>query len=251
MFAVPDALAGFYLACFLLGLAFVLVSALVGLGHDILHLPGVHVHGGDGGVDALASAHHAVSSLDVASGHDVASEGSHAAGGHVGTADDSLAHQAGDRGAGAKVWASPFNLMTAMAFLTWFGAAGYILHAVLNWWPPLTLLLALIPGLLAAWLVFLFLVKILLPGTLPGDASDREVLGQLGKISLRVPAGGVGEVVYTLEGSRHSDGATSVDGLEIPEGTEVVIVGFEKGIAQVEPYVRYRQVKSGKEKSEG
>lgn len=237
MFTVPDALAGFYLACFLLGLVFVLVSALIGLGHDALHLPGVHTNGGDAAAhaDGGAGLHPDAPSLDLAQGHgpmEAGHAGDHAAAVHVGDGTE--------RGStGGKVWASPLNLMTVMAFLTWFGAGGYILHAILGWWPPLTLPLSLVPGFVAGWLVYLFLVKVLLPGTHTEGATERQIVGRLGKVSIKIPAGGVGEVVYTLGGARHSDGAVSIDGLEIPQDAEVVIVGFEKGLAQVEPFDRF------------
>jgi len=234
MFAVPDALAAFYLVCFLIGLVFILLSAALGLAHDVTHVPGLHhgVHVGDAG-DAGGVVGHAgapAGHADVGAGH-AAADGS-AQGGQT-------AH-AGAEGRGApNVAASPFNLMTAMAFLTWFGGAGYILHAVYGVFPPIGVIAALASGLLAGWLVFLFLVKVLLPGTAAPNPADYQVVGQLGRVTIAIEPGGVGEIVYTMGGSRHSDGARSVDGLPIPRGTEVVIVRYEKGIAYVQPWGRF------------
>lgn len=228
MFAVPDALAGFYLVCFLIGLVFVILSAALGLAHDVTHIPGLHhgVHVGDAGVH-----------IGDAGGAD---------GGHVG---DAHAGHAGDSGGNAsahghaetrgEATASPLNLMTLMAFLTWFGGAGYILHAIYGAFLPISLIGAVAAGLLAGWLVFMFLVRVLLPGTRPPDPGQYEVVGQLGEVTIPITAETVGEVVYTLGGSRHSDGARSVDGLPIPRGTEVVIVRYEKGIAYVQPWSRF------------
>ena len=49
----------------------------------------------------------------------------------------------------------------------------------------------------------------------------------------------MGEVVYTLEGARHSDGARSLDGRALERDKEVVIIRYERGIAYVEEWDRY------------
>jgi membrane protein implicated in regulation of membrane protease activity len=227
MFAVPDAFAAFYLICFLVGLVFVLVSAALGLAHDVTHIPGLS-HGHVGGAGAHV-------------GHALGADGAHAAGhvGHAGAGAGHAGHASGEGRGVSSIPASPFNLMTVMAFLTWFGGAGYILHAVYGVFLPLTLIGAVAAGLLAGWLVFMFLVRVLLPGTAGPDPRDYEVVGNLGHVSIGIEPDGIGEVVYTLGGARHSDGARSLDGLPIPHGTEVVIVRYERGIAYVEPWDRY------------
>jgi hypothetical protein len=237
MFAAPDALSAFYLVCFLIGLVFVVLSAFLGLAHDVTHIPGLH-HGGHIG--------------DVGGGHGHADVGAgHGHAGHFGHADIGVGHAAAHDGANeggragsdsrvaAGASASPLNLMTAMAFLIWFGGAGYILHAIYGVFVPLGLLGAVAAGLLAGWLVFMFLIKVLLPGTASPDPATFEVVGQLGHISIGIGAGGLGEVVYTLGGARHSDGARSLDDQPIEHGTEVVIVRYEKGIAYVQPWERF------------
>src|ERR1700704_2192420 len=80
----------FYLFCFLVGFAFSVLTFLAGAVH--FHLPfRLHVHGGG---------HHGGGAQGVAAKGAAARPGSHVS------------------------W---FNASTAMAFLAWFGGAGYIL----------------------------------------------------------------------------------------------------------------------------
>ena len=241
MFAIPDGPSAFFIACFLLGLLFIVASAALGLAHDVTHLAGFGHGGGDG-----------AGAGDIHAGGDGAGVGdAHAGGDGVGHADpagpagpaDTSAHgdggHAAGRGADAPS-ASPFNLMTAMAFLTWFGAAGYILHGLLLWPLAAALLAAVAAGTLGGWLVYLFLVKVLLPGTAPPDPRDFQIVGSLGRVSMAIPAGGSGEVVYTLGGALHGDGARSVNGGAIARDAEVVIVRFERGMAYVQTFESLR-----------
>jgi membrane protein implicated in regulation of membrane protease activity len=225
VFAVPDGAAAVYLTCFLLGLLFICISAALGLAHDVIHIPSLH-HAG--GVDA--------------GGHGGSEAGAHAqpsAGLDHGSAGST---HSGDTATRQSSGASPLNLMTIMAFLTWFGGAGYILYAILGWLLPFSLIGAVAAGFVAGWLVYLFLVKILLPGTAEPDPQAFQVVGSLARVSRTIPAGGSGEVVYTLGGARHSDGARAVDGQSITHGEEVVIVRLERGIAYVEPWTEYGQL---------
>jgi membrane protein implicated in regulation of membrane protease activity len=241
MFAVPDTLAGFYLVCFLLGLVFVAVSAFIGVTHDVAHLPGVHdgssAHGlaGDMAHGYAGDAGHA-DSLPGA-GHDGPAVGHDASGQSVESTTHALDGTGHSHTAHAPS-ASPLNMMTIMAFLTWFGGAGYVLHVVYGTALPVSLAGGLAAGIVAGWLVYLFLTKVLLPGTAI-NPRDHSAVGSLAIVTLPIQKHGVGEIVYTLSGSRHSDGARSVDGSPIPRGTEVVILNFEKGIAQVEPWSRF------------
>ncbi|MHB8993572.1 MAG: hypothetical protein ACYC66_18275, partial [Chloroflexota bacterium] len=116
MFPIPDALAAFYLICFAVGFLFVFASLFLGITQDTLHLPGLP-HG-DGGTGDLGGA-------DAGATGDVGLP----AGGEVPSAsasDGAGGHGSGYHG-GAGV--SPVNVSTVMAFLTWFGGAGYLLRA--------------------------------------------------------------------------------------------------------------------------
>ena len=44
---------------------------------------------------------------------------------------------------------------------------------------------------------------------------------------------GIGEVIYSSGGTRRSCGARSADGTPIDKGAEVIVTGYERGIASV------------------
>jgi hypothetical protein len=227
---VPDPFSAVFLFCFVVGLVFVVLSALAGLSHDLVHLPDLSHGHGDAGVGHDVGGHH-VGNAGHADGADLAHAGAGSHGAHAASHPGS-SHPTSS--------ASPLNLMTVMAFLTWFGGAGYILYTVYGIFLPLSLLVARAAGTLAGWLVYLFLVRVVLPGTLAGDLRGQTLVGTLGRVTIPIQPGRVGEIVYTLEGARHSDGARSVDDLPIERDKEVVIVRFERGIALVQEWERFR-----------
>jgi len=63
--------------------------------------------------------------------------------------------------------------------------------------------------------------------------ADYQMVGVLGSLTQPIREGGVGELVYTQGGSRKSCGARSDDGRPIEKGSEVVVTGYERGIASV------------------
>ncbi len=125
------------------------------------------------------------------------------------------------------------NGFTLMAFLSWFGAAGYLLNRYGIFAAPAILGFALLFGLAGAWLIWLFLAKVMMKAERTLEASDTEIIGVLGKVSGTVFAHGVGEILYTQNGSRKSTPVRSDDGKEIPRGTEVVVMRYERGVAWV------------------
>ncbi len=230
MFPIPDAMAAFYLTCFAVGFLFVFASLFLGLTHDTLHLPGLsHGDGGHGGLEGL---------------HHGAGDGAGIEGGEAGGATDP---RLGADGAGngtssghhAGHGVSPLNLSTAMAFLTWFGGAGYLLRVYAGLWGLASIVAASLAGLAGGAIIFYFLARVLVPGQRVLDPADYRMEGTVAEVTIAIKPGMVGEVVYSKGGSRHSDGARSVDGSAIEHGTEVVIVRYERGIAYVEPWSSY------------
>lgn len=131
---------------------------------------------------------------------------------------------------------SPFNFSSLMAFLAWFGGAGYLLTV----WGKLGLLavgaLAVGAGLTGAMIVFLFLAKVLMRSDGILQMADYHMEGVLGRVSSGIRAGGTGEIIYSQEGVRRTCGARSEDDFAIPKGTEVVITRYERGIAYVKKW---------------
>src|SRR5215469_9833368 len=112
----------FYLICFVVGLAFCIVSVLGGAGRFHVH---AHWHWGHAGHGA----------------------------GHMGV-------QSAGRLGGGQI--SFFNFFSLMAFLTWFGGTGYLLTQYSSIWFLFALLIATGAGFAGAAVIFWFLAKVLL-----------------------------------------------------------------------------------------
>jgi membrane protein implicated in regulation of membrane protease activity len=186
----------FYLFCFLVGFAFSVLTFLAGAVH--IHLPfRLHVHGG----------------------------GHHGAGPHGAAAKGAAARP------GSHV--SWFNASTAMAFLAWFGGAGYILTRASHLVAAASLSMAALAGLVAGWIVYRFMLKL----TRAGDSQmldvDYRMEGCIGTLSMPIREQGTGEIIFSLGGVRRCAGARSEAGELVEKGTEVVIERYEKGIAYV------------------
>ena len=131
---------------------------------------------------------------------------------------------------------SAFNLSTVTAFVAWFGGAGYVLASLGELPAALVLLLATASGVLGASVVTVVLVKLLLPGqTAPMRLEDYRIEGTLATVSAPLGGARTGEVRYARHGATRCESARSNDGADLPRGTEVVILRYEKGIAYVEP----------------
>ncbi len=220
--------ANFYLFCFLVGFLWSLASLLIG--HLNIDLP---FHHGDVGHGML---HHA----DVGHGllHDSGGvhhgDISHGAGGHDAGASDHV------RGMSI----SPFNMGTIAAFLAWFGGAGYLLTRHSPLWFVWSLGLSIITGLAGASVVFWFLAKVRIGRDRDLNPADYHMTGVLGHISSPIRAGGTGEITYSQEGTRRACGARSEDGKPIPQGVEVLVTRYQKGIAYVRRWDEFSQQES-------
>ena len=132
--------------------------------------------------------------------------------------------------------ASPFNMFTAMAFLCWFGGAGYLLSHHQFWIAPIVFLLAVTTGLAGAALIFAFLAKVLLPHERVLLPEDTEMRGVIGRVSSTLRPNGTGEILFSLNGTRRSAAARAEDGAVISRDAQVLVVRYEHGIAWVRPF---------------
>lgn len=203
--------ATFYLICFVVGLAFSVLSLLSSFGLHVpakWHLPHVG-HGAHAGVHPVHAPVH-------------------------GAPTHFTPQPGGAQRAGASGTHVPFfNFASMMAFLAWFGGTGYLLTRYTSLWAFAALGLAGASGLAAAGIVFLFLAKVLLAHETQLDPADFELVGMLGKVNVTIRTGGTGEIVFSQGGSRHAAGARSEDGKAIEKGKEVVVTRYERGIAYV------------------
>ena len=127
----------------------------------------------------------------------------------------------------------PINPITLTAFLAWFGGTGYLLsrHSGLAY--ASALIVAILAGTGGAAIIYLFMAKVLTSPDEALDPADFEMVGVLGKLSVRIREGGTGEIIYSQAGTRRVCGARSEDGSAILKGTEVVVTRYENGIAYV------------------
>ena len=137
----------------------------------------------------------------------------------------------------------PINPLTFTAFLAWFGGTGYLLTRHSSLWFVTALVVAVFAGTGGAAIIYLFLAKVLTSPDEALDPADFEMVGVLGKLSIRIREGGTGELIYSQAGTRRVCGARSEDGSAMLKGTEVVVTRYEKGIA----YVRRWSEMSGEE----
>ena len=179
-----------YLVCFLLGFSLSAVSWLLTVAG--LHLP--HVHGAHG-VHAHGHVAH-----------------------HGAAAHNAAAH--------APAAPSPINFSTAMAFLAWFGGAGYLLTRYSEVWPLVALLIAAAAGWSGAALVFWFMAKVVWSPNENLDPDDFDLVGLLGTVSSPIRSGGTGEILFQQAGTRRVAGARSETGDPIAKGVEVVITRY-------------------------
>jgi membrane protein implicated in regulation of membrane protease activity len=128
---------------------------------------------------------------------------------------------------------SPFNIATFAAFLAWFGGTGFLLSHYYGVWYLAALAVAFVSGIGGAALVFWFLFKVLMSKEENLDPADYDMVGVLGRVTIPIRPGGTGEIVFSQAGTRHVAGARSEDGTPVAKGEEVVVTGYEKGIAFV------------------
>jgi hypothetical protein len=206
----------FYLICFAVGFCFSFFSFVFGGARfGRLHLP--HFHG------------HAVPHVPVSHGP-MASSVAHA----PLAAHGPGAAQSTGAGVSRSSGVSPFNPPSLAAFLAWFGGTGYLLTRFSSVWVGLGLMASVASGVVGGGIIFLFLSRVLISEDENMRASDYEMVGVLGKLSVPIREGGTGELLYSQMGTRRVCGARSEDGSAIAKGAEVVVTRYEKGIAYVQ-----------------
>jgi membrane protein implicated in regulation of membrane protease activity len=128
---------------------------------------------------------------------------------------------------------SPLNFATLMAFLAWFGGTGYLLTSRFSWLLVPAFAASVVAGLIGAACVFWIMARVLWSPEENMMSADYQMIGVLGRLTQPIRPDGVGELVYSLGGTRHSCGARSADGAAIAKGTEVIVTGYDRGIAYV------------------
>lgn len=163
-----------------------------------------------------------VGAADVGIGHF-----GHAEFGHAGHAGHASGHDADH--------VAPLSVATVLAFLTWFGGAGYFFRNGVSW--PLwgSLVGAVVLGFVGGGLIYQ-LLTVVRRGERVLDPEQERIVGSLGRVTSSIREGGTGEITYELRGVRQVSAARSDSGAAIGRGDEVVVLRYERGIAFVAPF---------------
>jgi membrane protein implicated in regulation of membrane protease activity len=161
-------------------------------------------------------------------------------GGHIGHVGHA-AHAPGHGGHAAHPGATrgtPLPLVNGSSLLgalTWFGAAGYVMLRLGSWALPLVIVIALgVAGV--GWYLIARFLGLILRGEVEMDPADYRLEGTVGQVTVGIPSGGTGEVVFEKAGVRRSEAARAVGGAAIARGSEVVITAYLDGFATVQPW---------------
>ena len=228
-----DPLSLLFIACFLTGLMFFIVTALLGnLGHGFAQ----------GAADHIDVGHHAgglhTTGAHVASAHAVSNGSAHTSGHTAGSHSTSHAH-ASTQGQ-HQTFLAFINPTSVMLFLLGFGFFGYFFHTTIHAVAALTLILAGIGGIAVAGLLLILLSRMFggREESSVQDVSDRT--GLLGKVSITIQENSIGEIIYVSPGGmRKSIPARSIDGHRLERDQEVVVVNYQHGIAEVDTWEHF------------
>jgi hypothetical protein len=239
-----DTLSLVFIGCFVFASAFILATTLLGA----THIHGLHL----GSVDHVdVSGHVSGNAGDLDwGGADAGGDTGGDFGGHM---DGGTGHPlrvgvpgAVPRGIGGTSHSvlghvlGGINLNAILGFLFAFGLLGYLLHNVTHAGSVFTILSAIVFGLGGATALNTIMIRLFgaESGRLGSDSSTME--GRIATVSIPIRAGGVGEVIFMGEnGTRRSLGARSTDSAAIPRDADVVILGYNNGIAEVQTWERF------------
>jgi hypothetical protein len=211
-----DPLSLVFIGCFLFGLLYLLVTALLGsIGHSHIHSdalhhvdPGAIAHSSQGG-----ALHHAQDIVHHSHYHSSQQNGSH-----------------------LSIF-SVINPTSIILFLLGFGFFGYVFHTTTLFALPLIVTFSGVGGLIIAALLLLLVSRYFgdSEAATIQDVSDRT--GLLGKVSITIQQDGIGEILYVSPGGmRKSIPARSIDGRRLERDQEVVVVNYQHGVAEVDTW---------------
>lgn len=130
----------------------------------------------------------------------------------------------------------PFSVipLSTLAFvMAFFGATGLILGAT-GASAVIAFVLAVLVGAVAGTLnsaAFAWIRR----NSASSDVSDRELEGSIGTATMPIGPSRRGRIIVEIAGAREQMTASPADGSDIQQGSRVVIVGIEQGVALVAP----------------
>lgn len=129
--------------------------------------------------------------------------------------------------------AAGVSMLAIASFVTAFGAFGLISASMFDAGTIVSLIFALIGGLLLGIAAQAFFLYILSP-TISSEVRQAQLIGRVAEIVIPIPISGVGQIAFVAEGSRMTFSARSMDEISaIVRGTPVRIERIVGGIAYV------------------
>jgi membrane protein implicated in regulation of membrane protease activity len=120
---------------------------------------------------------------------------------------------------------SPLKPTVIAAFITAFGGSGLILARIM---PPYgSLPLAGLVGVGVAFALFKLVVVPLSKAQNTSTVEIQSLIGHPAKVTIKIPQGKFGKIVYRVDGNTYSAPARAEDGKEIRRDAEVEIVYIE------------------------
>jgi hypothetical protein len=228
-----DPLSLVFIFCFLLGFGFFLVLMFSG-GHGHAHAGHAHVH-----VHAPA-AHHAPAHAGSHSAHHA-----HPVRGGQSQGNNTAQSQSAQQTTHFAL-ANYLNPTSIAIFLLGFGFFGYFFHNLAPVAAALSLLFAVVGGLVLAAILLTTLSRLFanVESSTEQDVVDRT--GMLGKVSITIPQNGLGEIIYTSPaGMRKSIPARGLNSQRLERDLEVVVVNYQNGVAEVDTWEHFMHGENG------
>ncbi|HEX7737537.1 MAG TPA: hypothetical protein VF458_22000 [Ktedonobacteraceae bacterium] len=229
-----DPLSLVFIFCFLVGFGFFLVATLAGghghgHAHAHIHVGHLHVH--------LPGVHHAPAHGASHAPHAATHNATHAPSAQNGANSTNNQQNAQQTAFALGTFINPTSIAL---FLLGFGFFGYLFHNLTPGLASLSLLLALIAGIVLSVTLLSTLSRLVanVESSTEQDVVDRT--GMLGKVSLTIPEKGLGEIIYTSPGGmRKSIPARGLDNQRLERDLEVVVVNYENGVAEVDTWEHF------------
>ena len=114
--------------------------------------------------------------------------------------------------------------VTISMFVATFGGVGLLLMKAFAWPAALHLTGAVVAAGGAAFLVAWLLYRVFKATSAGAPPEASEAVGLDAEVTVAIPHGGLGEVAYTIRGSRLTSPAKTEDGKELPQSAAVKIL---------------------------
>lgn len=123
-----------------------------------------------------------------------------------------------------------------LAFITFFSAGGYILELLTSLNSFLIMGIAAITAFLLDIILNVFVLVPMSSAEQSLSYTEKSLEGRIGKVIISIPEKGFGEVVIESYSGMISKPAASFEDMEIPEGSEVLVIEVKDGVLHVMPY---------------